>query len=92
MDFLTLLGLVGVGVYVGSYGLVQANRLDGNGSGYSVANVLAASLVLVSLIRDFNLPSAVIQITWIIFGIAGLLVRYLRAASTADLGATASLR
>lgn len=75
LDLYTLIGFGGVAFYVGSYALVQAGRVNGNGAVYTLMNVAAASLVLVSLFDDFNLPSMVTQITWIALGIGGLSLR-----------------
>ena len=76
MDIYTAAGLAGFAAYVAAYGLVQLDKLDGNSSAYSVVNIVAAALVLVSLYRDFNLASALIQVTWISLGLIGMLLRW----------------
>ena len=76
MDIYTAAGLAGFATYVVGYGLVQMDKLDGNDSVYSVVNIVAAALVLVSLYRDFNLASALIQVTWISLGLIGMLLRW----------------
>lgn len=68
-------GLAGFLVYIASFGAVQFGWLDGNGASYAGANVLAASLVAVSLVEHFNLASALIQGSWIVIGGFGLLIR-----------------
>ena len=73
---LQMIGVVGFLVYMFSFGWVQFGWLDGNGSLYSMCNVLAASLVAVSLIAEFNLSSALIQGSWILFGLIGLSKRH----------------
>ena len=78
MDIYTYAGLAGVLSYVLSYSLLQLGLLDGNGLRYSVANVGAAALVLVSLTNDFNLASAIIQVVWIVVGLTGLALRFSR--------------
>lgn len=69
---LQIVGLAGFLVYIGAFGAVQFGRLDGNGTTYSVCNVLAASLVGISLLAEFNLSSALIQISWISIGVMGI--------------------
>lgn len=69
-------GVAGFVCYVIAFGSVQFGKMDGNSMAYSLANVLAASLVAVSLLAEFNLASALIQSSWIMIGITGL---YLRA-------------
>ena len=46
--------------------------LRGNGYAYTLINMLAAVLILVSLTRDFNMWAAVGQISWIVLSIIGL--------------------
>ncbi len=68
-----IIGLLGVGFYVFSYGALQFGKIDGNSLRYCALNGLAASLVLISLLNDFNLASAIIQIVWITVSLCGLL-------------------
>jgi len=68
-------GVVGFICYISAFGAVQFGKLDGNSAGYSLANILAASLVAISLFAEFNLASALIQTSWIIAGIVGLVLR-----------------
>jgi CRP-like cAMP-binding protein len=67
-----LIGLVGVVLYILAYGALQAGIVSGSGYSYTLMNMLAAALVLVSLMNDFNLSSAIIQITWIAISVFGL--------------------
>ncbi len=85
MDLHTVIGLAGVVGYVASYALLQLGLLDGNGVRYSIANVLAAGLVLFSLTDEFNLASALIQVIWIVIGVSGLALRLTRRRSTVDI-------
>lgn len=78
VNIYTLIGLVGVVAYIGSYALLQLKLLDGNGVPYTVANLAAASMVLISMVEQFNLASALIQIAWIGFGVVGLGLRLVR--------------
>lgn len=58
--------------------MLQLGLVDGNGIRYSIAKVIAAALVLVSLTDEFNLASALIQVIWIVIGVSGLALRALR--------------
>lgn len=66
------LGLIGVAFYIGSYAALQIGLLRGSGYPYTLLNLFAAILVLVSLTKEFNLSSAIIQITWIGISLFGL--------------------
>lgn len=65
-------GLIGVILYISSYAALQLGLLQGSGYTYTLMNLAAAILVLVSLMESFNLSSAIIQITWITISIFGL--------------------
>ena len=82
VDIYTVIGLAGVAGYIAAYTLLQLGFLDGNGVPYSIANVAAASLVLISLTQDFNLASAITQVVWIVIGVTGLLLRLMQRRST----------
>lgn len=69
---LQIVGLAGFLVYISAFGAVQFGRLDGNGAAYSVCNVVAASLVGISLLAEFNLSSALIQLSWVSIGLIGI--------------------
>ena len=70
-------GYLGVGFYLASYALLQMGLVRGSHYPYAIMNLIAASLVLLSLSVKFNLSAAIIQIMWIIistFGICRLYV------------------
>ena len=71
-NFYDVVGLLGVVFYVASYSALQFGKLDGNSAFYCILNGLAATLVLISLSKDFNLASAIIQIVWITVSLCGL--------------------
>ncbi len=79
---LQLIGLLGFLVYILAFGWVQIGWMDGNGAKYSLCNVLAASLVAVRLIDEFNLSSALIQGSWILIGLVGLVKRQFRKGAS----------
>lgn len=76
---LQAIGIAGFVAYIGAFGSVQFGLLDGNSTTYSLANILAASLVAISLLAEFNLASALIQGSWIVIGFVGLGLRAWKA-------------
>lgn len=70
-------GIVGVVIYIGSYFSLQAGLIRGQGYLYAGLNATAATCVLLSLIEDFNLSSALIQITFIAISCFGMVRFYL---------------
>lgn len=76
LSIFQLIGVAGFFVYMFAFGAVQFDWLNGSSAFYSVCNIVAASLVAVSLIADFNLASALIQGSWIMIGATGLILRW----------------
>lgn len=76
MDVSNAIGIVGVSLYIANYTALQTGFVRGQGYVYPTVCLVAASCVLASLMQDFNLSSAVIQITWIAISIIGITRMY----------------
>ncbi|MFD1343960.1 Crp/Fnr family transcriptional regulator [Litorisediminicola beolgyonensis] len=72
LSLFELAGYIGVALYLGAYAALQLGVLRGSGLTYTLANLAAACLVLVSLIESFNRASAMIQLAWVAISLAGL--------------------
>lgn len=68
-------GVLGFLAYISGFAALQLQFINGSGFKYTMINIIAASLVLISLIADFNLASALIQVSWICIGLIGLAKR-----------------
>lgn len=77
MDLYHFVGICGVVLYLLAYALLQVGILRGSGYPYTLLNMSAAGCVLVSLAGEFNLSSFLIQVSWIVISIVGLLRIYL---------------
>ena len=78
MNWYDILGTIGVAIIILTYVLLQIERLRSGQLAYSLLNAIGAALILVSLYFDFNLPSVVVEVFWLVislFGIAKYLVR-----------------
>ena len=75
-SFYDFLGNVGVFFIIFSYLLLQLNKLESNDLKYSAMNFFGASLVIVSLIENFNMSALVIEVFWVGISIFGI-VKYL---------------
>ncbi len=78
-DTLEAIGVVGFLTYIIGFKLVQTGHICGNGTTYALTNVIAASLVLISLVGAFNLASFLIQISYIAIGLFGIGLRIRKA-------------
>jgi hypothetical protein len=86
-----LAGYGGVALYLSSYALLQSGVLRGSGTVYTVMNLAAALLVLVSLSRDFNLSAALIQVFWVTISCVGLARQAILSRSVTLSGEEAAL-
>lgn len=66
-------GLVGVVLILIAYALATMGRLDPKRPASLLANFVGASLILISLLRDFNLSAVVMEGAWALVALVGLL-------------------
>jgi CRP-like cAMP-binding protein len=67
-----MIGMVGVAIYLGAYAAMQLGVLKGQTFTFATLNILAPTLVLISLSRNFNLAAAAIQFAWITISAVGI--------------------
>lgn len=67
-----LIGFVGVALLIATYGSQQIGKLTADDPAYSILNGLAAVLITVSLFKDFNAVTLVIEIFWFAISVYGL--------------------
>lgn len=72
------IGFVGVALLIGTYALLQFDKIDPKGFWYSFNNMMVAILVTVSLVYTPNLASIVIEFFWFIISVFGLWKFYTR--------------
>lgn len=68
-------GNVGVALILSAYLLLQIGKLRSTDLSYSLMNGAGASLVIVSLVFDFNLSAFVIEAFWVMISLIGI-IRY----------------
>jgi len=74
---LDLVGNIGVVVLIVAYLMLQLNKLSSDGLAYSVLNAAGASLIVVSLLFDFNLSALLMEVFWVLISFVGI-YRYFR--------------
>jgi multidrug transporter EmrE-like cation transporter len=77
---LDFVGNVGVALMMVAYLLLQLNKLK-NGLVYSVVNAVGASLVILSLLINFNLSAFLMEAFWVLISLLGIF-RHLRSRQT----------
>ena len=75
--FLDLVGLIGAIMLMIAYLMLQLNKLSSDGLAYSLLNAIGASLIVVSLLVNFNLSAFIIEVFWILISFVGI-YRYFR--------------
>lgn len=85
--FCRAVGLVGVGIYVTGFFYLCSGKLDSRKPTYFCLSFSAASCVMVSLIADFNLSAALIQVFYATMSLGGIARRLRLSRSTRNAGA-----
>ena len=74
---LDLIGNIGVVILIITFLMLQLNKLPSNGLAYSLLNAVGASLIVVSLLFDFNLSALLMEVFWVLISCVGI-YRYFR--------------
>jgi hypothetical protein len=74
---LDFVGNVGVVVLMVTYLMLQLNRLRSDDLSYSLLNAIGASLIVVSLLVNFNLSALLMEVFWVLISFVGI-YRYFR--------------
>ena len=74
---LDLVGNVGVVVLMIAYLMLQLNKLKSDELAYSLMNAIGASLIVLSLLVNFNLSALLMEVFWVLISFIGI-YRYFR--------------
>ena len=74
---LDLVGNIGVVILIITFLMLQLNKIPSDGLAYSVLNAVGASLIVVSLLFDFNLSALLMEVFWVLISFVGI-YRYFR--------------
>lgn len=72
-----LVGIIGVVILIITFLMLQLNKLPSDGLAYSLLNAIGASLIVVSLLFDFNLSALLMEVFWVLISFVGI-YRYFR--------------
>jgi hypothetical protein len=70
--FIDFVGNVGVVIIVVAYLLLQLDRIKSSDLAYSVLNAAGASLIVASLIVDFNFSALLMEVFWVLISFIGI--------------------
>ena len=74
---LDLVGNIGVLILMIAYLMLQLNKLRSDGLAYSLLNAVGASLIIISLVVNFNLSALLMEVFWVLISCVGI-YRYYR--------------
>lgn len=66
------IGLIGVVLVLTMYFLLQIKKIRSEDLIYSLLNFIGSCLILYSLFHNFNLPSFIIEVAWLMISAFGL--------------------
>jgi hypothetical protein len=72
MSVYDVAGLIGVALILAAYAVTTVGRLDPKGGPSLAINFLGASLILLSLTQKFNLSAAIVEGSWALIALVGL--------------------
>lgn len=72
MKLYDIFGMLGVVLVLVSYIGLQFEKLKANGLNYSLMNFLGAVFIVYSLSYEFNLPSFIVEVVWMIVSLFGI--------------------
>ena len=67
-----LIGSIGVGVIILTYVLLQIEKVKSDSLIYSLLNASGASLIIVSLIYNFNFSAFIVEFFWVLISLYGI--------------------
>ena len=74
---LDFVGNIGVVILMVTYLMLQLSKLSSDGLAYSLLNAVGASLVVISLLSNFNLSALLVEVFWVLISLIGI-YRYFR--------------
>lgn len=73
-----LVGLIGVGIIILTYVFLQLEKVRSETLIYSLLNAVGASLIIVSLIYNFNFSAFIVEFFWLLISLFGVGKYFLR--------------
>ena len=67
-----VIGNIGVAILMITYLLLQLDKIKSADLSYSVLNAVGASLIVASLIVDFNLSALLMEVFWVLISFIGI--------------------
>ena len=76
-----IIGTIGVVIIIVSYLLLQMEKINSTDLLYSLLNILGSALILVSILKNWNFASFLIEFFWILISLVGV-YKYIQKRKT----------
>ncbi len=73
-----IIGSVGVATIIGTYVALQIGKISSEQISYSIFNALGASLIIFSLLFNFNFSAFIVEFFWVLISIYGIIKYFLK--------------
>ena len=67
-----VVGTAGVGIIIGTYVFLQLEKIRSESLIYSLLNAAGASLIIVSLLFNFNFSAFIVEFFWVLISLYGI--------------------
>ena len=67
-----LVGSIGVAIIILTYIALQLEKIRSESLFYSLLNALGASLIIISLLYNFNFPAFIVEFFWLLISLFGI--------------------
>ncbi len=72
------IGSIGVAVIIFTYALLQLEKISGKSLLFSILNAAGASLIVLSLIFNFNFSAFIVEFFWVLISLYGIVKYFLK--------------
>ena len=73
INIFSVIGIIGVSLLIISYFLLQINKISSNSLSFSLINFIGSFLITISLLDEWNLPSFIIEVFWMLISLFGII-------------------
>ena len=78
LSLIDLIGIFGVIIIIIGYMLLQLEKIDAKDLSFSMLNTFGALLIIISLLYAWNLPSFIMEFTWMMISLYGIFKYYMK--------------
>ena len=73
-----IIGSIGVGIIILTYIALQLGKIKSDALLYSLLNAVGASLIIFSLVFNFNFSAFIVEFFWMLISIYGIIKYFLK--------------